>query len=128
MFLSHQSLRCLRRFSSSSSSSSSFSSSFSSSSSICPQPFRGERRGRERERGRGGLQSVAALSRFELSGPSSLVRSAALILASVTTLTAASFDNDWRFLRADQPEARLPSFDDRSWEGVTLPHTARVEA
>ncbi|MFZ0826336.1 MAG: glycoside hydrolase family 2 TIM barrel-domain containing protein [Verrucomicrobiia bacterium] len=38
------------------------------------------------------------------------------------------FDSQWRFLRADVPQAQAPEFDDRSWETVTLPHTAHTEA
>jgi beta-galactosidase len=32
-------------------------------------------------------------------------------------------DKDWRFLRADAPGAEAPSFDDRAWSRVTVPHT-----
>lgn len=39
-----------------------------------------------------------------------------------------SFCNGWQFIRADEPDASSPSFDDSKWETVTLPHTARVEA
>ena len=38
------------------------------------------------------------------------------------------FDAQWRFIRADVPQAQIPQFDDRTWETVTLPHTAHVEA
>src|ERR1035437_2059494 len=34
------------------------------------------------------------------------------------------FDSQWRFIRADVPQAQIPQFDDQTWETVTLPHTA----
>jgi len=37
------------------------------------------------------------------------------------------FNNGWRFLREDAPEARDAAFDDHAWETVTLPHTAKIE-
>jgi beta-galactosidase len=54
-----------------------------------------------------------------------------LLFGSGSALAAASndtFNTAWRFLRADEPKASSPSFDDRTWETVTLPHTARIEA
>lgn len=47
-----------------------------------------------------------------------------------------SLDRDWRFARTDGTDATIPSdavtalpgFDDRTWETVSLPHTARVES
>jgi beta-galactosidase len=59
---------------------------------------------------------------------SSTFHSLALCLALATGTAAAPFDNDWRFLRADVAEAAAPQFDDPTWESVTLPHTARIEA
>jgi beta-galactosidase len=41
---------------------------------------------------------------------------------------ASDFNADWRFTRADIPNADRPGFDDTNWDLVTLPHTARVEA
>lgn len=41
---------------------------------------------------------------------------------------AVAFNDDWRFIRADEPRAHAPDFKDQSWEAVTLPHTARIEA
>lgn len=38
------------------------------------------------------------------------------------------FDSQWRFIRAEVPQAPAPAFDDQTWETVTLPHTAHVEA
>jgi beta-galactosidase len=39
-----------------------------------------------------------------------------------------SFSSNWQFLRANDPQAAAPSFNDSQWETVTLPHTARIEA
>lgn len=41
---------------------------------------------------------------------------------------ATRLDAGWRFVRGDVPGAEQPRFDDRAWEHVGLPHTARVEA
>ena len=41
---------------------------------------------------------------------------------------AVPFDSQWRFVRAEMPQAPTPEFDDRAWETVTLPHTAHTEA
>jgi beta-galactosidase len=35
--------------------------------------------------------------------------------------------HDWRFLRADEPEAWQPSFDDSSWKVVSVPHCFNAE-
>lgn len=35
--------------------------------------------------------------------------------------------HDWRFLRADAPDAWQPGFDDSSWDTVSLPHTFNAE-
>ena len=53
------------------------------------------------------------------------------LLVSVTLSAHAEtlpFSDYWRFLRADEPQAATPAFDDAKWEAVTLPHTARIEA
>ncbi len=50
------------------------------------------------------------------------------ILFVLAESRAAFFDDQWRFIRSDLPQAQAPSFDDRNWETVTLPHPARVEA
>lgn len=55
-----------------------------------------------------------------------------LTLLSFVTLAApaetAPFSSHWKFLRADEPQASAPTFDDANWEAVTLPHTAKIEA
>jgi len=38
-----------------------------------------------------------------------------------------SFDSDWRFLRADASGAESPSFDDKSWRLLDLPHDWSIE-
>ncbi len=38
------------------------------------------------------------------------------------------FDGQWRFVRADVPQATAREFDDHAWETVTRPHTAHLEA
>jgi beta-galactosidase len=48
--------------------------------------------------------------------------------AHSASLNTHSFSDNWRFLRADEPQAAAPAFDDSNWETVALPHTARVEA
>jgi beta-galactosidase len=40
----------------------------------------------------------------------------------------ASFCDQWRFHLSDVQQAQACTFDDTSWETVTLPHTAHVEA
>ncbi len=43
--------------------------------------------------------------------------------------TVRRLSDGWRFLRGSAPaDAAQVAFDDRTWERVTLPHTARVEA
>jgi beta-galactosidase len=34
-----------------------------------------------------------------------------------------SFNNDWKFQKADAPGAEAPGFDDRAWTTVSAPHT-----
>jgi beta-galactosidase len=53
---------------------------------------------------------------------------ASAISAGAGGSRAVPFDDQWRFSRADDPQATQPEFDDRTWEPVNLPHTARVEA
>jgi beta-galactosidase len=57
---------------------------------------------------------------------------AVLLLAAACLHAAepasASFDSHWRFIRADDPQAFTPEFDDQSWDTVSLPHTAHLEA
>ncbi len=42
--------------------------------------------------------------------------------------TVERLDTGWRFLRQDATGAERADFDDRLWEPVSLPHTARIEA
>jgi beta-galactosidase len=55
---------------------------------------------------------------------------AALLCSGALSANAASasFDHQWRFVRAEVPQAQMPEFDDQAWERVTLPHTAHIEA
>jgi len=60
---------------------------------------------------------------------------AATLLADPAEASAAPpgsrvtrLDTGWRFHLGDAPGAERPGFDDRGWERVTLPHTARIEA
>jgi beta-galactosidase len=54
---------------------------------------------------------------------------AAIITASLSTLLCAqptrhttSFDADWRFVQADQPQADEAKYDDHEWQTVDVPH------
>jgi beta-galactosidase len=57
------------------------------------------------------LQLIFVLSTWHLQGASAPV----------------SFCSDWRFVRSDSTDAQATGFDDRRWETVVLPHTARIE-
>ena len=50
------------------------------------------------------------------------------LYAHATEPASIPFDSQWRFVRAEMPQAQAPEFDDRAWETVTLPHTAHTEA
>jgi hypothetical protein len=68
---------------------------------------------------------VAGLSRTALR-PSPQRSRALLLLLLALPLFARdhlNFNRDWRFLRADPPNAQAPAFDDSSWEPVMLPHS-----
>jgi beta-galactosidase len=48
------------------------------------------------------------------------------VLLSVTVGCAEerlNFNPNWKFLKADAPEAAQPGFDDRSWADISTPHT-----
>src|ERR1019366_6991369 len=52
---------------------------------------------------------------------------AGLALASLAISTAGarevlSFDDGWRFLKTDAPDAEQPGFDDSNWKAVSVPH------
>jgi beta-galactosidase len=51
-----------------------------------------------------------------------------LLAAGCAGAATIPFDRDWRFVRADVPEAQAVEYGDQAWEAVTLPHTARTEA
>ncbi len=38
-----------------------------------------------------------------------------------------SFNDSWRFLKGDHPEARFPETDDSSWRSLRLPHDYAIE-
>ena len=56
--------------------------------------------------------------------PASLLFLLALIahIAHAAPRTIQQFDTGWRFLQSDAPNAQQSSFDDASWQTVTLPH------
>ncbi|MGA2798572.1 MAG: glycoside hydrolase family 2, partial [Thermoguttaceae bacterium] len=43
------------------------------------------------------------------------------------TRITSSFDQDWRFLKADAPGAETPDFDDSAWRTLNLPHDWSIE-
>ncbi len=45
------------------------------------------------------------------------------LAATTTDRQVYNLNPDWRFLRADAPEAVRPDFDDSKWAHVSLPHT-----
>jgi beta-galactosidase len=66
--------------------------------------------------------------------PSCLVVLLVIVLAIMTAESGRAgesmvipFSSDWQFIRADLPDAQKPELDDRNWEIVALPHTARIE-
>src|ERR1035441_6727677 len=59
-----------------------------------------------------------------------------LFFLASTAMTAAPapspretipFDNGWRFHLGDEPAAKQPSFDDRSWRTLDVPHDWSIE-
>src|ERR1017187_4021876 len=57
---------------------------------------------------------------------------AGLALASLAISTAGarevlSFDENWRFLKADAPGAEQSAFDDSKWKSVNVPHDWSIE-
>ena len=52
-------------------------------------------------------------------------------LALITSPAAAGisepFDSNWQFLKADEPGAEQPGFDDRGWRKLSLPHDWGIE-
>jgi len=41
--------------------------------------------------------------------------------------TTVSFDSDWRFLKADAPDAEKPEFADAQWRALNVPHDWSIE-
>jgi beta-galactosidase len=44
-----------------------------------------------------------------------------------TIRTEMLFDDDWKFFRGDTIGAELPTFDDRTWRAIDLPHDWTIE-
>jgi len=57
------------------------------------------------------------------------VRAAAVDMSAGTDgpRREVAFDDDWRFIRADIPDAENPSYDHTSWSAVNLPHDWSIE-
>ena len=53
---------------------------------------------------------------------------AGLVPAPSSLRTTLRLDTGWKFLLGDAPGAERPAFNDASWQSVSLPHTARIEA
>src|SRR4029077_15094351 len=52
------------------------------------------------------------------------------MLASVSLAAAerrVSFNESWRFLKADAPDGEQPAFDDSGWRTLNLPHDWAIE-
>jgi len=45
-----------------------------------------------------------------------------VVAAGASTRQVQPFTSGWRFLQSDALGAQAPSFDDSSWQAVTLPH------
>ena len=67
--------------------------------------------------------SIAALSLF--AGVS--IAAAAQADTPERARIASSFDDDWRFLKADAPGAEVPGFDDSAWRTLSVPHDWSIE-
>jgi beta-galactosidase len=61
------------------------------------------------------LLSVGALSLLLLAPPPPA--------AAVAGRLTLNFDQDWKFTKADSPDACRPDFQDGAWAGVSVPHT-----
>lgn len=45
-----------------------------------------------------------------------------------TTRSEILFDDDWKFFKGDVPGAEQPSFDDKAWRAIDLPHDWSIES
>ncbi len=57
-----------------------------------------------------------------------LVLTSNLAAAPLSLGSASPLDDAWTFSLGDNPAAKDPGFDDRSWERVTLPHDWSIQA
>ncbi|MGC4054841.1 MAG: glycoside hydrolase family 2 TIM barrel-domain containing protein [Paludibaculum sp.] len=78
---------------------------------------------------RGALQAAAALfsANFaaQFADAAQTPTTGSKVAAALTR--NLSFDEDWRFLRADASGAEQPAFDDSTWRTLSLPHDWSVE-
>ena len=51
----------------------------------------------------------------------------ALNVSGQTHRTESAFDDNWKFFRGDAGDAEKPSFSDKSWRTVDLPHDWSIE-
>jgi beta-galactosidase len=58
---------------------------------------------------------------------SGLILIFAAVCASAAGQRDRSFDSDWRFLRADAPDAENATFDDSTWRTLDVPHDWSIE-
>jgi beta-galactosidase len=59
--------------------------------------------------------------------PRSRVRTATPAAASARVRITTSFDQGWRFLKADAPAAEKSDFDDTQWRNLDVPHDWSIE-
>ena len=59
--------------------------------------------------------------------PAVVVLAVSAAVSSGATERRISFDEGWRFLKADAPGAEQPGFDDSGWRTLNLPHDWAIE-